>query len=305
MGRVDVSGMVGLREAQGARCIVIRCIPWWAKLVAKIVLSRLPFDYRRWAALGLFKHGGMADPEYALDVFRAHFDRAEFPAKRHGFTCLELGPGDSLASAPIAYAFGAVCCYLVDSGDYACRDTAPLQGLLELLASRGKDISDLRDAKDWEDVLSRCNARYLVGGMDALSGIPNGAVDFVWSQAVLEHVRKRDFAKTMQELRRILSPGGCCSHTVDLTDHFNGQLNNLRFSAALWESPLFANSGFYTNRIRFGEMMQIFESAGFEVVRISIRTWERLPTARRLLDAGFSMLPDKDLLTYGFDVVLR
>lgn len=284
---------------------MIKGIPWWIKLGAKIVLSRLPFDYRRWAALGLFQHGHMVDPEYALGVFRSHFDRVEFSAKQQAFTCLELGPGDSLLSAPVVHAFGAQCCYLVDSGNFASREMAPFHNLLDLLVAEGKDVTDLRGASGWSDVLSRCNARYLVGGPDALSAIPDDSVDFIWSQAVLEHVRKRDFVKTMQELRRILRPGGCCSHTVDLTDHFNGQLNNLRFSEMRWESPLFADSGFYTNRIRFSEMTAIFESAGFKIAQISCKNWEKLPTARRLLDANFSKLTDKELLTYGFDVVLQ
>jgi len=284
---------------------MIKGIPWWAKLGAKIVLSRLPFDYRRWASLGLFKHGAMVDPNYALGVFRSHFDRAEFPAKRGAFTCLELGPGDSLLSAPIAHVFGAQCCYLVDSGNFASREMAPFHKLLDLLAAEEKDVLDLRDARGWSDVLSWCNATYLVGGPDVLSSIPDGSVDFIWSQAVLEHVRKRDFDKTMRELRRILRPGGCCSHTVDLTDHFNGQLNNLRFSEARWESGLFAHSGFYTNRIRFSEMIAMFESADFKVAQISGKSWARLPTPRALLDARFSTLGDKDLLTYGFDVVLQ
>src|SRR6266568_4151072 len=97
---------------------MIKSIPWWAKLGAKLVLSRLPFEYRHWAALGLFKHGGMIDPRYAVGVFRSHFDRVKFPAKGAGFTCLELGSGDSLLSAPITHFFGAHCCYLVDAGDF-------------------------------------------------------------------------------------------------------------------------------------------------------------------------------------------
>ena len=154
-------------------------------------------------------------------------------------------------------------------------------------------------------MLARCNAEYRVGGLDAMRTIPGGSVDFIWSQAVLEHIPKRDFLETMKELRRTLRKGGCCSHTVDLADHFNGQLNNLRFSESRWESPLFADSGFYTNRIRFGEMMAMFESAGFKAAQIDSKNWEQLPTARRLLDAHFSTLADKDLLTYGFDVVLQ
>ena len=103
----------------------------------------------------------------------------------------------------------------------------------------------------------------------------------------------------------MLRRGGCCSHTVDLTDHFNGQLNNLRFSEAWWEGRLFANSGFYTNRMRFREMMSIFRSSGFEVEQTSIRAWKQSPIDRKHLDPKFSVLGDEDLLTNGFDVVLR
>jgi SAM-dependent methyltransferase len=225
----------------------------------------------------------MVDPEYAVDVFRSHFDRVEFATKRTGFTCLEVGSGDSLLSAPIAHVFGARSCYLVDAGDFASRDMSLLRDLLALLASEGKDVSVFAGARDWSD----------------------GSVDFVWSHAVLEHVRLRDFSETQKELRRVLREGGCCSHTVDLTDHFNGQLNNLRFSEARWEGRLFASSGFYTNRIRFREMMAIFRSSGFEVKQISVRAWKKLPIERKSLDPRFSALPEEDLLTHGFDVVLR
>jgi SAM-dependent methyltransferase len=284
---------------------MIKGVPWWGKLGAKLVLSRLPIGYRRWAALGLFKHGCMVDPEYAVDVFRSHFDRVEFATKRTGFTCLEVGSGDSLLSAPIAHVFGARSCYLVDAGDFASRDMSLLRDLLALLASEGKDVSVFAGARDWSDVLARCNASYLVNGLEGLRSIPSGSVDFVWSHAVLEHVRLRDFSETQKELRRVLREGGCCSHTVDLTDHFNGQLNNLRFSEARWEGRLFASSGFYTNRIRFREMMTIFRSSGFEVEQTSVRAWGQLPIDRRRLDAKFAALAEEDLLTHGFDVVLR
>lgn len=283
---------------------MIKGIPWWAKLGAKIVLSRLPFDYRRWAALGLFRHGAMVDPAYALGVFRSHLDRVEFPAKSSSYACLELGPGDSLLSAPIAHAYGAQRCYLVDAGDFASREMPAFEKLCNLLNAGGSDLSDLAGAGNWNDVLARCNAEYLTGGLDALRAIPDRSVDFIWSQAVLEHIRKGDFAETMKQLRRILREGGSCSHTVDFADHFNGQLNNLRFSESLWESPLFANSGFYTNRIRFGEMISMFESASFRVNIVSTKRWTKLPTARRHLDDHFSALPDEELLTCVLDVVL-
>lgn len=283
---------------------MIRGIPWWAKLSAKVALSRLPFGYRSWAALGLFRHGAMVDPSYALKVFCAHLDRAELLAKHSGFTCLELGPGDSLLSAPIACGYGAQRCYLVDSGDFASREMQPFNELLDLLESRGAHIENLRGAGDWNDVLSRCHASYCVDGLDSLRSIPDASVDFVWSQAVLEHVRKHEFRATIRELKRILRKGGSCSHTVDLRDHLNGHLNNLRFSERRWESALFVNSGFYTNRIRFAEMLRIFESEGFNAAIVSKSMWDKVPTPRTLLDCQFSALPDIDLLTCEFDVVL-
>jgi hypothetical protein len=94
-------------------------------------------------------------------------------------------------------------------------------------------------------------------------------------------------------------------HRVDLKDHLGGGLNNLRFAEARWEAPLFRNSGFYTNRIRFGEMMALFEAAGFECRLPRIMRWEEIPLPRQALDEAFRRLPDEDLLVSGFDVVLK
>ena len=75
----------------------------------------------------------------------------------------------------------------------------------------------------------------------------------------------------VDELFRILKPNGVCSHRVDLRDCLDGGLNNLRFSEARWEDALFRKSGFYTNRIRFREMVEIFEQAGFKCTLLRVR----------------------------------
>src|SRR6185503_2514576 len=49
-------------------------IPWWGKIAAKVVLARLPLDYRVWKRLHLFQHGTMEEPGYAHQVFKDHFD---------------------------------------------------------------------------------------------------------------------------------------------------------------------------------------------------------------------------------------
>ncbi len=100
-------------------------VPWQIKIIAKIFLSRLPFNYRLWESIGLFKHGHMTDPEYAIRVFEEHFSRVDFQRKNGEFTALELGPVDSLFFAIIAHSFGAKRCYMVDAGAFTSLQKRP------------------------------------------------------------------------------------------------------------------------------------------------------------------------------------
>lgn len=282
-----------------------QALPWQAKIAAKIVLSRLPFDYRFWQRLDLFKHGGMEQPEYAHNVFRSHFEHADFSGKSGGFTALELGPGDTLFSAVIARAYGASQCYLIDIGHFARSDILPYQAMADWLNHMGLVAPAIGDAASLTEALDICRARYLTEGLHSLKDIPEASVDFIWSQAVLEHIRAYDFHEMMHQLRRVLGPGGICSHQVDLKDHLGGALNNLRFSSRFWESNFMARSGFYTNRIRYGEMLRGFAEAGFDVEVLRTERFATLPTPRKSFAPEFRRLPEDDLLVSSFDVILR
>lgn len=279
-------------------------IPWWMKLGAKIALSRLPFGYSVWQRLGLFRHGEMDSPLYAIRVFDDHVARIGCGAELRGKTILELGPGDSIATALIAKAHGARA-ILVDVGSYVRHDVAPYMRLAVSLVNMGLRLPDLADCNSIEEILSRCDAEYLTGGLDSLRAIESASVDVIFSQAVLEHVRKHEFLETMNECRRVIRRGGRCSHQVDLRDHFNGALNNLRFSEKTWESEPFVSAGFYTNRLRFSDIAGSIEMAGFEIQHIDIRRWRNLPTDRHKLAPEFRNVADEELLISDFDIVLR
>jgi len=135
--------------------------------------------------------------------------------------------------------------------------------------------------------------------------IPDQSVDFIWSQAVLEHISLDEVQGYLAEMRRVLSDSGVISHRIDLRDHLGGGLNNLRFSRKLWESELFKNSGFYTNRIRFDDWKQLFVNAGFVIKQLNTEQWSKLPISIRSMDADFRELPQECLLISGFDVVLE
>jgi SAM-dependent methyltransferase len=277
---------------------------WRAKIAAKLLLSRLPVPYGLWRQLKVFRHGTMDVPDYAWGTFRRHFGEADFPRKTDGFVALELGPGDSVASALVAAAHGAEHTYLVDVGDFATRDMAVYAGIADYLDGVGIERR-IPGGVDFDQMLRLCKADYLTEGVRSLRTIPDASVDFIWSQAVLEHIRLHEFDALTSELRRVLRPDGICSHTVDLRDHLGGALNNLRFRREVWESPFFADAGFYTNRIRYSEMLDRFRRAGFRIMSARELRWSELPTPVEKMDSKYGSVPPEDLLVYGFDVVLR
>ena len=246
----------------------------------------------------------MDSPAYALRVFEERARQAGVFETLSGKCVLELGPGDSIASAVVAKSYGARA-ILLDAGSFVKPSVVEYQGLVSLLPGNG--LSDLNPG-EWRDVqgvLGDCDALYLTNGLEDLKVIPSQSVDYIFSQAVLEHVRKNELFETLVQCRRVLTPNGVCSHQVDLRDHLGGALNNLRIRENFWESSLFASSGFYTNRIRFDEMLGLFKCAGFSVEVFNIKRWSELPTAKRNMTVEFQSLSVEQLSISQFDVVLR
>jgi hypothetical protein len=246
----------------------------------------------------------MEDPSYAFGVFTKHFGRVQF-AKRSGFIGLELGPGDSLASAVIANALGASTYYLIDSGDFAQKDANIYKNVAAFLEQQGLPAPKLDRITSWQEVLQICNATYETAGLASLKGIATGSVDYIWSHGVLQSVRRAEFFETLLELRRILRDDGASSQLIDLTDLVALALNHLRFPESLWESGILANCGIYSNRYRYSQMVTMFQKAGFSVDVVEVKRWSHLPTPRYKLHPQFRGMPDEELLVMGFAVVLR
>ena len=280
-------------------------VPWQLKLAAKVILARVPVSHRFLSHAGIFNLGGMEDPKYAVEVFRRHFQNAVFGRKDQSFVALELGPGDSVSSAVIASALGASASYAVDVGPFAVKETEHYRQLEEYLRANGLNPPSLENCSNLSEILTVCNGRYLFNGVVSLRNIPTGSVDFIFSHSVLQHVRRKDFMPLLGELRRIQRPDGVSSHTVSITDILGGNLNDLRFSQKTWESDLMANSGFYTNRIRYNEFLQDFRDAGFVPQVYRTARWENLPTPRSKMAPEFASLPESDLQVSGFDVYLH
>jgi hypothetical protein len=82
-------------------------------------------------------------------------------------------------------------------------------------------------------------------------------------------------------------------------------LNHLRFREEVWESELFASAGFYSNRLRRGELLRLFERAGFQADELEVRRWRRLPTPRSRMAAPFRHMSEEELNISSMEVLLR
>ncbi len=279
-------------------------LPWQVKVLSKIVLSRLPVSYATWKRLGLFDSGQMDQPEYAHKVFSHHLRQAGLE-NRPGLVMLELGPGDAVSSGLIAHLYGMRHSYLVDHQPQASRSLAVYRRLLDYMAQQGHRDLDLEAADSFEALLSRSHTTYLTDGLTSLRQIPAASVDFVWSQVALEMVRLRELQPILLELRRVLRPSGICSHCIDLSDLMVRSLNNLRFSQSLWESEFMASSGFYTNRLRLSQYLELFQRTGYQAEVVGLEYWDRLPVPQQALHPGYQGFPQEELRVREVDVLLR
>ena len=100
----------------------MKYVPWYLKILFKIILSRLPLNYSFWQNIGLFRHGHMDKVDYIIKVFERHIQFAGFDKNDlKGKHFIELGPGDSILSAILAYSYGARLT-LVDVGHFVKED---------------------------------------------------------------------------------------------------------------------------------------------------------------------------------------
>jgi hypothetical protein len=252
-------------------------MPWWLKIILKIVLSRLPINYQKWSSFNLFKHGYPENKFLYAEKFIKHFNLAFPDNKPNEFVCLELGPGDSIATGIVANAFGATKTYLVDVGNFAIQDINYYKEFSEELSKNNIKTPDISQINSFEELLSKFNIIYLNDGLKSFQKIPKSSVDLIFSHSAIEHVRLLELPKIIKEMRRVISDNGAISQNIDLMDHLDYSLNSLRFSKKVWESDFFTKSGFYTNRLRCSQIIKYFEDNDFVITYQDNGKWPDYP----------------------------
>jgi len=284
---------------------VKKIMPWWLKIMLKIVLSRLPINYQKWSSLNLFKHGYPENKFLSAEKFIKHFNLAFPDDKPNEFICLELGPGDSIATGIVANAFGATKTYLIDVGKFAIQDLDYYKEFSKELSNNKIKTSDVSRINSFEELLCKFNIVYLNDGLKSFQEIPESSVDFIFSHSALEHVRLLELPEIIKEMRRVICDQGVMSHNIDLMDHMNYSLNSLRFSKKLWESEFFAKSGFYTNRLRYSQFIKYFMDNDFIISYKDSGVWSDYPMNLNKLNNDFVGLSEKDILTRTMHITAR
>ncbi|MAR97127.1 MAG: hypothetical protein CMG17_05750 [Candidatus Marinimicrobia bacterium] len=282
-----------------------KLVPWRLKILIKIFFNILGIEYSFLQKYSLVRHGKMDKIDYALKTFHDHIESMSMSLNElKGKTILELGPGDSINSALIASAYGARA-ILLDSHSAAIKDVNFYKLQSKLLIEKGLQVSDFSSINSFDELLDELDARYITEGIKGFSLIESESIDIIFSQAVLEHIRKIEFDDLLIENRRILKNDGIVSHSIDLKDHLDYALNNLRFSEKVWESRLMSSASFYTNRIGFDEMIEKFNSLGFSTEVTEVTKWDELPTPISKMSPPFRNMREDSLLVSEFKVLLK
>lgn len=224
-----------------------------------------------------------------------------------GKTICELGPGQHLSHAFLEYQMGAEKEWLLDIADLAHIDSPVSPGNIQLKNEYEvcKRLPVLNGGEIWESYLSKINAVYSISGLDGYKDVPDNSVDYCFSYAVFEHIRKSIFLETIQQMSRFMRVGGICYHTVDFTDHMGGGKNQLRFSESIWEDADHYRMDNYTNRIQCSEICELLRDLGFVIISLKKEKYQKYPLKRSKIDASLKNISDEDLLTASALIVAK
>jgi len=124
---------------------------------------------------------------------------------------------------------------------------------------------------NYKNVLSEYFNINYIAPLDARNtGIESDSIDFILSNATLEHIPEIHIEDILKECNRILKPGGIMSNAIDYRDHWSFFDNNisiynyLQYSENKWKK--LNPSIMYQNRMRHKDHIQKIKNAGFEII---------------------------------------
>jgi SAM-dependent methyltransferase len=279
---------------------------WRVKGVIQKVLGCVPAGHALHHALQR-RVGGLADFGRECDIkvddwrlMMGHLHAAK--ARVEGGTLLEMGTGWYPTFPMCLYLAGAARVHTVDLNrllrpEMAIALAERLEQHVSLIASvAGRSEAEVRARQRAAAAALRSGAPldiategvidYRAPADAAQTDLPDGSLDVVFSNSVLEHVPGEVISGCFREARRILRPGAVVFHSVNCGDHYAyfdrsiDQLHYLQYSEAAWAK--WNNAFLYQNRLRAVDLTGMAKRAGFV---IEIDTSRPHPDRLRQLDA--------------------
>jgi SAM-dependent methyltransferase len=253
--------------------------------------------------LGLRSVGGTS--VYNFGIYHAYNPILEkYCAAKEEAVVVEIGPGANLASG-VLFALSGIKKYYGTDIYQSPRfyDAEPYAAIAAIIETTHRDFAAVpvdsvftvenEQVGDGQTLASdrvRFNpdkVEYLYPYLSSEFPMPEGSVDYVFSNACFEHFVTPQ--ETIEHIFMVLKPGGITAHQIDLREHDRSKepLEFLKVSPEEWRSR-FSDSSIhmYTNQLRAPDYRQGFERAGFKILE-----WqEQNPEGYRVTEEVISSL---------------
>ena len=154
---------------------------------------------------------------------------------------------------------------------------------------------------DLQKGLNNLPLKHIVGDIHK-NILENNSVDLMSSRAVLEHFL--DFPKAAEQLYRVMAPGGLAFHRIDFVDHrAYTHPKKYHFWSFLAEDDDWTDN--LCNRLRFSEIKQYLEKAGFELPVFEPMIQQMPQGFRKQLKGRFKNMSDEELNKIGVLCVIK
>ena len=299
---------------------------WWVKAGVARCLASIPggdtlhfWLQRRFGELRHLEQSTRFDnAEYFLRTTRAHVGYV------HGLRVVELGTG-WVPAVPLAYAVAGALVATYDvrrlvRSDLFVRTRDQIGRRAERLAAAAGQsparfcarLARIAKETEFDRAMRRLGGLYCAPWNTCRLPYQDNAADLVISNLVLQCVHRALLPPLLQEMRRVLKPGGLSIHRASLTceyaagDPRRHPLSFLKYPDETW-NRWFNHSIKYVNRLRYSQFLQLFQDAGFEIAEVQPTVdSEAIPFLKELgVAEEFRGLSWEDLATTGFQVVLR
>ena len=133
-------------------------------------------------------------------------------------------------------------------------------------------LKKIEEIKSFDELYHLLECRYVINENGSLRKFSNDQFDVVFSCNVFEHVKKEILPDYIQDINRILKPGGYSAQIIDIGDHYHyldkkdtHVKEYLKFSNSVWDF-YFDNHIQYINRLQCSEWLKLFERAGYNLI---------------------------------------